>query len=112
MQPKDRVFVSLDVDTLEEAENYFWKSMMVGDTADNIKGIAGIGPANAERIISNKPLFTSLRAIVLDEYCTKYGEDAGIINFYINYRCLKIVDTIPLEFLQDVKLNNVEGLSE
>jgi 5'-3' exonuclease len=107
--PRKNEFVETNA---EKATRYFWKSMMVGDTADNIKGISGIGPVSAEKILNNVPLFTSLRAAVLEEYCNKYGEEAGINSFYINYQCLKIVGNIPLHIYGDVKLNNVEELSE
>lgn len=107
--PRKNEFVVTDK---EAAELYFWKSMMIGDTTDNIKGIQGIGPANADRIIKNKELFSSLKATVLDEYCKRYGEESGIINFYVNYRCLKIVDNVYFDDLLNVKLNKVEELSE
>jgi 5'-3' exonuclease len=89
----------------EEAEKYFWISMMVGDTADNIKGIKGIGPVAANKIISEVGLFDSLRATIMNKYCEIYGEREGIRQFYINYYCLKIVDDID-PILLEVELNN------
>lgn len=81
----------------EEAEIYFWKSMIVGDSADNIKGIKGIGPKGAESIIKSQKLFSNLRSTVLEEYCKVFGEDDGISEFYKNYKCLKIVGNIPFK---------------
>jgi len=107
--PRKNEFVTT---TSNEAQIYFYKSMMVGDTADNIKGIKGIGPAYADKIIKNEKLFSSLRGTVLDKYCEIYGEEKGIINFYTNYRCLKILDNVDSTVFDNVKLNKIEVLSE
>lgn len=101
--PRRNEFV---VTTLEEANIYFWKSMVVGDSADNIKGIKGIGPSGAEKIIKGQQLFDSLRSTILEKYCEIYGEGEGITQFYKNYNCLKIVGNIP--FSENVELNNIE----
>lgn len=37
----------------EEANYMFWWLMLVGDAADNIKGVAGIGPVKAQRLLTN-----------------------------------------------------------
>jgi 5'-3' exonuclease len=100
--PKKNEFIKV---SKEESELYFWTSMIVGDTADNIKGIKGIGPVNAKKILSEVKLFSTLRERVLEEYCKIYGESKGIEQFYINYKCLKIVDDIPLKI--DVELNKI-----
>jgi 5'-3' exonuclease len=88
----------------EGAEKYFWKSMMIGDTADNIKGIKGIGPVAASKIVDELGLFESLRTTIMNKYCEIYGEREGIKEFYVNYYCLKIVDNIHPTLLE-VKLN-------
>lgn len=95
----------------EDSELYFWKSMLIGDSADNIKGCKGIGPVSADKIIANKSIFKSLREEVLEQYCTIFGEREGIKQFYNNYYCLKIVDDIDISLLQ-VKLNEIKILSE
>lgn len=38
--------------TPEEATYWFYYQLLVGDTTDNIKGVVGIGPKNAKRILS------------------------------------------------------------
>lgn len=35
------------------ADYYFWKLMLVGDTADNVPGVAGIGEKKSEKILLN-----------------------------------------------------------
>lgn len=94
----------------EYAEEYFWTSMIVGDTADNIKGIKGIGPKGASSIINNQKLFSNLRTTILDKYCEVYGEANGIFEFYKNYSCLRIVDDIPFKI--DGVLNKIVRTSE
>lgn len=77
---------------IDEAYTYFWKSMIIGDTADNIKGIEGKGPKFAEQ------LFTDIKcppARILKAYIEKYGESLGIENYYKNYKCLKILEQHP-----------------
>lgn len=95
----------------EDSELYFWKSMLIGDVADNIKGCFKIGPAKAEVIVKDKGIFESLREAVLEQYCKTYGEREGIRQFYVNYYMLKLVDDVDPKLL-DVKLNKVKVLSE
>lgn len=74
--------------TLEQASYFFWASMIVGDSADNVKGLPGKGPKYAEKVLL--PLVSGLREAVFSEYVTQFGEDRGIEEFYKNYKCLKI----------------------
>lgn len=72
-----------------DAEYAFWKSMIVGDSVDNIKGVPGVGKANE---IFSKGLFVPKASYVLELYIHKFGESLGISEFNKNYQCLKIVD--------------------
>lgn len=49
----------------EDAIRFFYKQLLMGDTADNIKGIAGIGPKKADTIlgdaVTEEELFTRVR---------------------------------------------------
>jgi len=82
--------------TKEEAERYFWTSMIAGDTTDNIKGIPGKGPKFAENVFEKYPIDFKfpipLWLIVKWEYINHFGEYKGIQEFYKNYMCLKILD--------------------
>lgn len=73
----------------DHAKRYFWSSMIIGDSADNIKGIPGVGKAN---VIFTNSLFKPTPEYVLSFYIHHFGEIKGIDEFYKNYKCLKILD--------------------
>jgi len=74
----------------EEANLFFWTSMITGDSVDNIKGIPGKGDKFAESML--KPFFSNqmLSSIVFEEYFNYFGEEVAIQEFYKNYMCLKM----------------------
>ena len=75
------------------ADYRFWISMIIGDTADNIKGIPGIGIKGSEKILNEDKDYTGdYRDRVFNAYLKYLGQDLGIDEFYKNYKCLKIVD--------------------
>ena len=76
----------------QEADLYFWESMIIGDSVDNIKGLEGKGKAFATKLLANIDDVESLRNTVFEEYINQYGEYKGIEKFYQNYKCLKIMD--------------------
>lgn len=43
----NKYFISSD-----EADLWFWMQMLIGDTADNVQGVYGIGPVKAYRLLS------------------------------------------------------------
>lgn len=94
----------------EDAALYFWKSMIIGDSVDNIKGLEGKGKAFADKLLLNIDDEQSLRIAVFEEYINHYGEYEGISKFYQNYVCLKIKDDYPATGLLnplDVDVNNL-----
>jgi len=94
----------------EQAAEYFWKSMIIGDTADNIKGLEGKGKSFADKLLLNIDDYESMRTIVFDEYINHYGEYQGISKFYQNYICLKIKDDFPAtDYFNplDIDVNNL-----
>jgi|TARA_R110000796_G_scaffold10656_3_gene35336 hypothetical protein len=40
--------------TLQQAERFFYKQLLTGDTTDNIIGLKGIGPVKAEKILGTE----------------------------------------------------------
>lgn len=103
--PRKNEFVTT---TTLEAETYFWRSMITGDPGDNIKGIKGIGPAGADKIIKSINVLSNLRTAVLEKYCEVFGDEDGITEFYTNFKCLKIVGNIPF----DIEYNKIELVCE
>ena len=76
----------------QEADLFFWKSMIIGDSTDNIKGLEGKGKVFADILLMNIDDEDSLRYLVFEEYINQYGKYKGIEKFYQNYKCLKIMD--------------------
>jgi 5'-3' exonuclease len=76
----------------QEADLYFWQSMIIGDSVDNIKGLEGKGKSFATKLLYNIDDVESMRYLVFEEYIIQYGEYKGIEKFYQNYKCLKIMD--------------------
>lgn len=77
--------------TCEEDANYlFWRGMMVGDTADHLPGVKGIGIKTADELLRNSKL-KDYKTIVFDKYCEVYGEQNGVEMFYKMYKCLSMV---------------------
>lgn len=100
--PKVNKWVMTDKDL---AHRYFWESMLIGDSADNIKGCKGIGPANAPRVLANS---TDYKNTVFNKYCDIYGENKGINEFYKNYKCLHMEDEYVVDYPHLVNILNKE----
>jgi len=98
--PRKMVF---NYHTKEEIVENFWRSMVCGDTADNIKGIPGMGEKAFDKIKKSVELNDLLTEIQL-YYINHFGEYEGIKEFTKNYLSLKIVDNVRLE---EIKLNEV-----
>lgn len=65
--------------TNEEAQLRFYRSILTGDVADNIKGIYGIGPKKAEKLLpkwesEETALKAILSAYMIGLYQEKYGK--------------------------------------
>lgn len=71
------------------ALEYFWTSMITGDTSDNVKGIPGMGIKGAEKLF--KEPTATLPALVLGEYMSAWAEQDAIEEFYSTYKALKIL---------------------
>lgn len=93
----DAVIVSVDKDfrqvpctlynpvkqTWEEIDNwkglsFFYEQMLVGDVADNIKGVYKVGPVKAKKMLSEATTERELWEIVLDAYEGDY--DRAVMN--------------------------------
>jgi len=66
----------------EEGIYFFFTQLLTGDTADGIKGVAGIGPKKAEKLLSGKAI-KDLYAVVQDQYSSEEELDMNAQCLYI-----------------------------
>lgn len=89
----------------QEAAFMMWKQTITGDSSDNIKGVAGLGPKKAESLFEEHAGM-GYCYISLSAYIARYGEHIGIEEFYKNYslvrlkreECLGFITPEPKEF--------------
>jgi len=78
--------------TKEQANYFFWDSMISGCSSDHIKGIPGKGHAYVKKLFKDREpldyIFHTLNA-----YMDEYGEENGIYKFQQTYRLLKLLST-------------------
>ena len=55
------------------ADNHYWTQILTGDSVDNIKGIRGIGPKKAEKILTGSKTSKERKQRVIDTYFEVYG---------------------------------------
>lgn len=80
--------------TEEEAEYNFWKQALTGDSVDNIKGIPGIGPRKAEKILDGDIFGYSFSvALAYKNYYRDNGDaisaDEALANTLLQIRLLR-----------------------
>jgi DNA polymerase-1 len=73
----------------QEAERRFYTQMLTGDSVDNVKGIKGIGPKTAEKILEQWTLTPTLREAVIEEYKKVFGETWNTY-FMVNETLLRV----------------------
>lgn len=95
----------------DEAHFNFWSSVITGDTADNIKGIPGKGPAAVKKIIGGIEPEDYMTEILLS-YVGHFGEEVGISEFNKNYQVLKIKGKYDLDFVEPIKFEIVKKDNE
>jgi len=74
----------------DEGILFFWRQMLIGDTADNIKGIAGIGKVGAERLLDSSMFEKDMLEIVREKYEDQYGIEEGNQKMLANGKLLYI----------------------
>ena len=66
--------------TMKEANVNFWKQVLTGDKVDNIRGIDGLGPKTADKLIDPCDNdWLKMRAVALEQYKKQYGDTAEAI---------------------------------
>lgn len=66
--------------TLKQADIHFWKQVLTGDKVDNIRGIDGLGPKTANKLID--PCdgdWIKMHAVALEQYKKQHGLEAESI---------------------------------
>ena len=98
--------------TVSEAqeEMYFWKSMICGDAADNIKGLPGKGEKVWEDWTQDITHLDYLfyGRVVYEMYVQHYDYNWGkaIEEFYKNYKSLKIKEDLIIDSFIPIEWNN------
>ena len=59
--------------TEDEGDNFFYIQLLTGDSVDNIKGIKGVGPKTAEKLLQDAATIEEMYTICLEQY-----EQAGM----------------------------------
>jgi 5'-3' exonuclease len=84
----------------EDSQVNFWKSMITGDSTDNISGIPGRGKVYADKLLE-KVNHPSVQSIIASEYQVKFGTSQGIYEFQKNYRLLHMLNCNE-DFMREV----------
>ena len=92
-----------------DADLTFWKSMIIGDTGDNVKGIPRKGEEHAEKVFVDH-ILKDYKTLILNEYTKHYGEYEGIKEFYKSYVLLKMLE-VDDEFNPEFVALDVNKLS-
>lgn len=66
-------FVKKELVKIRRPAYYFWSQMMIGDQADNIRGLKGIGPKTAELLLDGVKT-SKMRKVVEGAYEAEFGE--------------------------------------
>lgn len=85
----------------EDALKFFWTQMLEGDTADNIKGVDGIGKVGAKKIVDDVKYKNEYPGAILNIYIQKYGTTQGVYEYQKNFRCLYMLST-EKDYLREI----------
>ena len=68
-------YEGLSIVTEKEANRFFWKQMLMGDSGDNIKGVPRVGEKKSEIMLNTCSDLAEVEQMVLDAYVQAYGEE-------------------------------------
>ena len=84
----------------EEGIRFFYQQMITGDTADNIKGIKGLGPVKASKLLKDTAR-KDWDNMIIDLYIKEFGYDEGRNRCVQNSQLLWILRScleMPMDF--------------
>jgi len=95
-------FGDIKVVSKDEAEYNFYKQLLMGDSVDNVKGIKGIGPKGASKVLDNSTNhFLSVCREYKNAYKGKWKDQVRL-----NYLMLKLRDDArPCKDFEKVEFN-------
>ena len=86
------------------AEKYFFGSMIIGDTSDNIPGLKGKGEAFVNKVFAEPKDFAEK---VLSCYIDHFKDtDIAIEKYYEAYKSLKLVNNLDITTFAIITINN------
>lgn len=77
-----------------DAYKFLMHQMLMGDSADDVSGVKGIGKKTADKLLNEKTLIDILE-VVLEKYVECYKED-GLRMFSVNYNLLKLKTNVEI----------------
>ena len=86
--------------TAKEGTRFFYQQMITGDTADNIKGIKGLGPVKASKLLEDTKK-ADWDSMIIDLYIEEFGYDEGRNRCVQNSQLLWILQKgkqMPMDF--------------
>jgi DNA polymerase-1 len=89
-----------------EADRFFWKQMLTGDTTDNIHGIKGVGKVKADKLLNGCETEQEMIDVVWGQYQAHFGDDA-LSRMEENVGLLWLKRTLEDDKWQDV-VNNLK----
>ncbi len=98
----------------QDALKFLMYQMCAGDSADNIPGFPGMGPAKTSKFMQDSKGITSLPSEVFLLYMKEFGINEGIDRFCENWMLLKMRPARGTYFLSklETEINIVKQLSE
>ena len=92
------------VDTSDEIKGsplFKASQLLIGDYSDGVKGINGIGPVKAHKMLENCLSPEEYYTVVFRKYLSEYGISKGIYEFQKAYRLLHLLESDE-DFLREV----------
>jgi len=81
----------------EEATKFYYEQLLSGDSSDNIPGVPGVGPINAQKMLAGINSEEEYQEIVVSNYLAAYEDDWEVM-LELNGKLLYILKSIDDSF--------------